>query len=347
MDSPFSREFWLKRGCSIEQADFERNSRRPIKPEYWQKKGYSIEESIELAKKTKEKNNKKGAEGSKNRSLEDMQKSSPRSVKYWLVKGFSREEAKEKVSEFQSTFSLEKCILKYGIEKGKQKWNDRQKKWIETMNSKSDNEKCSINQKKSSIKAFQNESIDELINRLNRTRNMNLVKTLEEFKQVIISDIEKNIYKKYQLPDLYLKNIPKIQFVILGMTIEELSKEVNYLFSPTVHKVKTTHKQAYRRWEKEGLLRSSFEIYFYDKIKETCPLINLHIDGKYPNSSMRYDFLLENKYYIEICPMFDKDEKYKEKMIKKTKLFGSILLKTIQDINDYIINYKEEYDNNY
>lgn len=50
-------------------------------------------------------------------------------VKYWLNKGYSEEEAKEKVSERQTTFTLEKCIAKYGEEEGTRRYIERQKNW--------------------------------------------------------------------------------------------------------------------------------------------------------------------------------------------------------------------------
>lgn len=133
--SPYSKEFWTSRinpdtgmhytDC---EADYERNSRRPIRKEYWLKKGYDETESIKLAKEKKEKNNTKGAEKSKNNNA--VQKvSSKRCIEYWTIRGFSEAEAKENISKEQTTFSLEKCIEKYGEDGGKQRWLDRQEKW--------------------------------------------------------------------------------------------------------------------------------------------------------------------------------------------------------------------------
>lgn len=45
--------------------------------------------------------------------------------------GMSEEEAKQALSERQSTFSLDKCIEKYGAEQGLERWKERQKKWLE------------------------------------------------------------------------------------------------------------------------------------------------------------------------------------------------------------------------
>ena len=48
----------------------------------------------------------------------------------------------------QSTFSLNKCIMKYGEEKGRKIWNERQDRWQKTLNSKSEEEKERINKSK-------------------------------------------------------------------------------------------------------------------------------------------------------------------------------------------------------
>lgn len=45
--------------------------------------------------------------------------------------GMSDEEAVKALSERQATFSLEKCIEKYGDEKGLERWKERQKDWQE------------------------------------------------------------------------------------------------------------------------------------------------------------------------------------------------------------------------
>ena len=50
-------------------------------------------------------------------------------AKYWISRGYTVEEAKEKISKRQSTFSLEKCIQNYGEKQGKERWLERQKKW--------------------------------------------------------------------------------------------------------------------------------------------------------------------------------------------------------------------------
>lgn len=73
------------------------------------------------------------------------EKNSPVYPEYWIKQGYSEEEAQQKVSEQQTTFNLEICIEKYGKEEGLKRWNERQEKWLSTMDEKSDEEKLRIN----------------------------------------------------------------------------------------------------------------------------------------------------------------------------------------------------------
>src|SRR5690606_12033861 len=51
----------------------------------------------------------------------------------WISKGYSEEEATKMVSERQKTFSKEKCISKYGEEKGLEIFNERTAKWLNSL----------------------------------------------------------------------------------------------------------------------------------------------------------------------------------------------------------------------
>lgn len=55
---------------------------------------------------------------------------SPVHIEYYLKQGMNEEEARTALSERQNTFSLEKCIEKYGEEEGKKRWQERQEKWL-------------------------------------------------------------------------------------------------------------------------------------------------------------------------------------------------------------------------
>ena len=66
----------------------------------------------------------------------DMKGRNTNQLEYWIKKGFSEEESKIKVTERQRTFTIEKCIEKYGNEAGTKIWKKRQEKWQNTLKSK-------------------------------------------------------------------------------------------------------------------------------------------------------------------------------------------------------------------
>lgn len=161
-NSVYSRKFWLSRvnpatgiNYTNEEADFERNSRRPIRKEYWIQKGYSEEESQQLAVDAKTSNNKLGAKSAATTNIRKV--TSKRCVEYYIARGYLEEEAKKLVSEGQKYFSKDLCIKNYGEENGLKIWQDRQTRWQSTLNAKSEKEKLRINK----LKLFKGGSISK------------------------------------------------------------------------------------------------------------------------------------------------------------------------------------------
>ena len=70
-------------------------------------------------------------------------------IDHYIKKGLSLEEATKALTERQTTFSLDICIEKHGQEDGRRIWEERQRKWLETLDSKSEEEKVEINKRKS------------------------------------------------------------------------------------------------------------------------------------------------------------------------------------------------------
>lgn len=60
-------------------------------------------------------------------------------IEYWVNKGYNEEEAKVKVKESQSTFTLEKCITRYGEKEGTKIFNKRQYEWSNLIEEKYQN----------------------------------------------------------------------------------------------------------------------------------------------------------------------------------------------------------------
>jgi hypothetical protein len=78
------------------------------------------------------------------------------SIEYWLKKtNGDRVKAERLLSERQCTFSKEICIEKYGEQKGMRVWQERQEKWLSMLDSKTDEEKAEINNKKSLSSNFE------------------------------------------------------------------------------------------------------------------------------------------------------------------------------------------------
>lgn len=98
--------------------------------EYWVNKGYTDKEAKEKITELQ----KELANRNASKSKSEHRKNSVRCIEYWISKGYSDKEAKEKVSIVQSTFSLEKCIKKYGEKNGYEKWKKRQIKWQDSLN---------------------------------------------------------------------------------------------------------------------------------------------------------------------------------------------------------------------
>lgn len=82
------------------------------------------------------------------KKIKDQKGSYTTRMDYWLKKGYSEEEASVLLKERQTTFNKEICIEKFGPIDGLKRWEDRQTKWINTLNNKSDEEKNEITRKK-------------------------------------------------------------------------------------------------------------------------------------------------------------------------------------------------------
>ena len=115
----------------------------PNQIDYWLRKGYSEEEAKEEISKFNTNVSKYSAE-----KIRGHSEYSCRSKKYWLRKGYSEEEAKEEIKRICGVGSKEQFIKRYGETEGLKKWEERQIKWQNTLNLKSDEEKILINKKK-------------------------------------------------------------------------------------------------------------------------------------------------------------------------------------------------------
>lgn len=133
--SPMNKNFWIKRGLTEEEALLKLKSQRKFNKEYWTKRGFS---EIEASKKAVEfqKNSNSVFINKINSDInyrELINSKRNNNKKYWINLGFSEEESIKMVSERQSTFSLQKCLDKYGDIEGHKIWQDRQKRWQKSL----------------------------------------------------------------------------------------------------------------------------------------------------------------------------------------------------------------------
>jgi predicted RNase H-like HicB family nuclease len=145
--SPFSIEFWIRKGYTKEKAIKKISELRPNNINYWLKQGYSEEEAKQKLKEFQQIGSKRRVEYAKI-TPERYKGISPVQLEYWLKQGYSEEKAKQKLKERQTTFTLEKQIDKFGPIQGYIRWHNRQQKWQNSLNSKSEEEKREINKKK-------------------------------------------------------------------------------------------------------------------------------------------------------------------------------------------------------
>ena len=113
------------------------NDTGPNNINYWLNRGYDL---ISAQQKLSENQSKGGIAASLNwkNNREYAKTTNSTFVEYWIKKGFTEEEAKIKRSERQKTFSLDKCIQKYGNDLGEIKFEERQKKWQLSLTSRLD-----------------------------------------------------------------------------------------------------------------------------------------------------------------------------------------------------------------
>jgi len=99
-----------------------------ITKRYYRELGLN-EEEINEKISNRAKNANKILQIKKNKNPEKYANIFQTQLGYWIKLGLSQEDAKKALKERQTTFSLKKCIQKYGEIEGTKKWQQRQEKW--------------------------------------------------------------------------------------------------------------------------------------------------------------------------------------------------------------------------
>lgn len=154
---------------------------------------------------------------------ERLEKINTVNIYYWLKQGIPFEEAKILQQERQSTFSLEKCINKYGVKEGDIVFNNRQERWQNTLNNKPQDEIDEMNK----LKGI---TVENMICKYREVEGM---KKYNEWKQKLLN---RNNFNTKQfvnnIEDCILYYIhfynTEIEFWKIGITTKQINQRFNF-----------------------------------------------------------------------------------------------------------------------
>jgi hypothetical protein len=165
---------------SLNKSKIERQQASPFSQEFYIKRGLPLENRAKFIKDTL------------------ANRESDTRLDYYLKRGYSEDEAIIKLYDRQNTFSLEKCIKKYGEEEGKRIWKERQEKW-----------KAKVFNKDTHISKGTSKIAENIIQKILKF-NINNHKMLYDKNEKFIYDKENNCAYKYDLTNITLKKIIEI-----------------------------------------------------------------------------------------------------------------------------------------
>lgn len=332
-DSPMNINFWKKKGFSDEDAISKIKSQRKMNIEYWTSRGYSIELSEIKRREYQIENSNKFAK-KRIDNPEKYNNINSNQIKYWLDKGFSKEDSIKNVSMRQLTFSKEICIEKYGDIEGIKIWKERQNKWLKSLESSdynmSDGKSVSMDYK------IENFNIDELVNSIT-IKHKELFKHLLEKCKTIDEFIE-NYSMSFNKDDeitLYKILRPIHNSILLHKYYNTNNKYILSLIIPKIVRIK--NKYSYISWFNGHICRSDCEYILANFLFKND--INYVYEKRYENSKMRCDFyLIKYNLYIEYLGM--KIESYKTKLeFINTNNINCIYSSNINELKFLILQY--------
>ena len=153
-----SIHFWLEKGFLPQKAkeiaseyyndlgyQWVPSSQTNFSKDFWLDRGYTFDQAKQKVTAIQKNNSNKFVEKNKNLSDFDRKSSRNTALEYYLSRGYSMNDSIILRSNRQKTFTLEKCIEKYGLELGTQRFQQRQLKWQTSLNNKPSDELERIN----------------------------------------------------------------------------------------------------------------------------------------------------------------------------------------------------------
>lgn len=274
---------------------------------YWLDRGWSEEEAKEKISELQKKNANIFMAKKQNDPYFYSATTSTQ-IGYWTNKGYSEDEAKLKLSERQRTFTLEKCVEKYGEAEGRNRWEARQNKWITTLSLKSKEEIKRINEQKSYpvINIINQENVYQYIDRLSFT---------DQNKKIIKNSLSES-NTLFEFAELYLKQTNN-NFSYRNMQVIAKSKVIQAYYNCTQDDI---FKTFYIIMDNMGIKMGRFGnivAYGGKKLKSYGEYliakfldennVEYEYEKKYPNSRKKCDFFLpKHELYVEYLGMSDK-----------------------------------------
>jgi hypothetical protein len=246
-----------------------------------------------------QKNNSKKFIIKKIESPEKYYNTNPKRVEYWIDKGYSIHDAKIKVSESQRTFSKDICIKKYGEIDGLRIFNERQTKWIKSLNNLENYDDI---QKLKNSYDYDKKSTQELIDRSSFIESTKFIisegvklKTITEFIEFVLGKVDYKTFNDIQ-PYISSKIIQK-HFNIDSEGIKHIFYELtSHNLVRTLYGTPVYHN---------GIRFKSVKEYKIALLLEYKNLEYIYEKG-YPNSKYKCDFYIPSKdLYIEYYGMLD------------------------------------------
>lgn len=329
--SPMNIEYWLNKGFNLEDAKYKIKTQRKLNIEYWTSRGFNLEEAkINVSKFQQEQ-----AIKIKNKKLLNPDKYKNKintKIEYWLNKGYNKEEAEQKLRERQQTFSLQKCIDKYGEIDGLKRWQQRQDKWQHTLKiSEYDGKSGKSITLKYKINNFDKNKLLNSISFKNKHKIYDIIINSNNIHELI-----NNYIKELKLNNeitLYnaLKPIINTEFYKLYYNVTR--DEILSLIIPKLSYIKT--KFGNIRWYNNHICRSDGEYLIAKFLVKNK--INYEYEKYYNKNTSKYrtDFYLTDyDYYIEYMGL--KNYEYKKTYLLNNNINNVLFSNNIKNIKDFI-----------
>lgn len=338
--SPMNKQYWLNKGYTDADAVYKIKSQRKLNAEYWLSRGYTQSDAV--AAVTAFQVEQSRSSSFKRRNNPDKYiLSNSLTPEYWVNKGYSLEESKSIISERQSTFSKDKCILRHGKESGIIKWQERQDKWQDTLKNKSlydghSGKSVSVRYK------IDNYDLHRLANSIsfrNKHEIYDVITSCDTIEEVLNRYVD--IIKTEDDITFYKAMRPIMNSTFFKLYYGTTREHILSIIIPKLSFIRTIYGNI--RWYNNHICRSDCE-YRIAKI-----LVRNGIDYVYekpygiPGKRIRCDFYLPKfDVYIEYNGMSEKNYDKKKTILRENDIINVYHSVEVKDIQEFILKLKHE-----